>query len=106
FLIKMQFSKVFRRNTNHAVRANLDSKTAIDIWYYSPAFIQKNLPNNLKVSHLQPIGFFIPPSYLNSLIDKRPRFLGFLKKLENWAIKIPFFANFSDHFLIEISRES
>lgn len=106
FLIKMQFSNVFRRNTNHAVSANLDSKTSINIWYYSPAFIQKNLPKNLKISHLQPIGFFIPPSYLNSLIEKRPQLLDFLKKLENWAIKIPFLANFSDHFLIEISREA
>lgn len=105
FLYKMQLSSIFRRNTNHSVRANLNSNTSIGIWYYSPSYIRKKIPKNLKISHLQPVGFFIPPSYLNSLVDKRPRLLFFLKKLESWALKFSFLANYSDHYLIEISQE-
>ena len=106
FLVKLEFSKVFRRFSKKPLEASLGSGVSIKTWYFSPKNVQESLPKNLTITHKQPIGFFIPPSYLNSIFEKRKLVLKFLEKLENWAIKIPFLAKASDHFLIEIVKKN
>ncbi|WP_435354585.1 methyltransferase domain-containing protein [Emticicia sp. SJ17W-69] len=102
FLVKLQLKKVFRRLSKQPLEAKLDAETTIKTWYHSAKFIRKNIPNNCKINDIRPIGFFIPPSYLNSFVEKRPNFFRILLKLENRINQFSFFANFSDHYLIEI----
>lgn len=106
FLIKLRLKDVFRRLPKKGIEAKLNSNIGVKTWYYLPSDIQKILPKNLKITHQQAIGFFLPPSYLNSFFVNRPMLLKYLEKLEQRAIKIPFFANMSDHFLIEITKDS
>ncbi|WP_341225359.1 class I SAM-dependent methyltransferase [uncultured Arcticibacterium sp.] len=106
FLSTLQFSKVFRRFSKRPLEANLGNGSSVKTWYYAPKDIAKVLPCTLKVSHKQPIGFFVPPSYVNGAFEKKTTFLRFLESLESLAIKIPFLSKMSDHFLIEIKSKS
>ncbi len=105
FLGKLQFKNIFRRLSKKPLEAKLDSETSIKTWYYSPKFIKKHLPKNLEIIDIQPIGFFIPPSYLNSFVEKRPNLFKILSKLEKNVNLYSFLANFSDHYLIDIQMK-
>ncbi len=50
----------------------------------------------------KPIGLFIPPSYLEPLIQKNKLLLPVVKWLENAFGNIGFLANYSDHIYIEM----
>jgi SAM-dependent methyltransferase len=105
FLLKMQFSSMFRRLSKKPLNASLDGQSSIPIWYHSPRWIRQNLPLKTQLNQVMPIGFFIPPSYLNHFFKKRPLLLKYLEKLEQWAVKFPVLGSFSDHFLIEIQAK-
>ncbi|MFN0173544.1 MAG: class I SAM-dependent methyltransferase [Saprospiraceae bacterium] len=82
FLLKLKPREAFRRFSKKPVEARLDTQTTISTWYYSPAEFQKHLQFNEMRSIVQPIGFWLPPSYLNPFFDKRPSLLCFLNFLE------------------------
>ena len=105
FLVKLNFKDVFRRLSPNPIEANLGNGAYIKTWYYSPNDIKQLLPDKYKNAHKQPIGFFLPPSYLNTAFEKRKLALSVLEKLENWVAKVPFLAKMSDHFLIEIQQD-
>ena len=54
--------------------------------------------------HLMPLGLFLPPSDVFGLIEKRPRLLNALTRLENLTAGIASLANFADHYWIEFRR--
>jgi ubiquinone/menaquinone biosynthesis C-methylase UbiE len=105
FILGLQWKKVFRRLSKKGINAQLNADISITTWYYSANYIQKNKSKNLEIIHKQPIGFFLPPSYLNTTFEKR---MSWFEKMEEWeqrAVDIPFLANLSDHYLIEIIRK-
>lgn len=101
FLLKLDFKKAFRRNTSKALKVNVDDKK-VATWYYNPKEIKHLANPYFKVIRSKPIGFFIPPSYMESYFIKYPKFLRILEKLEKTTRKWQFLARFSDHFLIEL----
>jgi SAM-dependent methyltransferase len=54
--------------------------------------------------HLMPLGLFLPPSDIFGVIDKRPRLLNTLIKLENLLGQLAPLAPFADHYWIEFQR--
>jgi hypothetical protein len=54
------------------------------------------------VRNIKPIGFFIPPSFLNKFFLKKKKTLRMLDMFENSVYNFSFLANFSDHFLIDM----
>lgn len=105
FFLSLQWRKVFRRLSRNGIEAKLNENVSIITWYYSTKKVQKYLLNNLQIIHQQPIGFFLPPSYLNTSFEKRPNWFKQMEELEQRAIDMPFLANLSDHYLIEIIRK-
>jgi len=101
FLFKGKWRSIFRRNTTKKVLTNVKGKS-IDTWYYSPINIQKMSADFFKVNTIIPIGFFIPPSYLNNFFKNHLNFLTTLDSIEAKCNRFSFLANFSDHFLIEL----
>jgi len=101
FILKLNFKKAFRRNTNDSLDANVENRN-VKTWYYNPKDIKEISSNYFKVVKTKPIGFFIPPSYLENYFSRHKRFLSILDKLERTIGKFGFLSRFSDHYLIEL----
>lgn len=106
FLLKGKLREAFRRQNWKPVNARLDGKTTVPTWYYSPREFQnlfQTKDQRLKTKcRIHPVGFWLPPSYLNPFFEKHPRLLGFLNFLEkNFAPA--WLAPAADHFLICLS---
>lgn len=101
FITKLEFNKSFRRlRTGYTIAkvGGSDVKT----YYYSPSMIKKNFSKNFNVRNIIPIGFFIPPSYLNSYFTKKLKTLNFLGGLESKSSNLSVLSNAADHFLIDM----
>lgn len=104
FIMKGNFSNIFRRNTKKAVLANVEN-TSVKTWYYNPKDIKKNSSSYFRIQKTKPIGFFIPPSYLESFFKNRLGLLKFLNRLDSFFKHSTFISSFSDHYIISLSKK-
>jgi ubiquinone/menaquinone biosynthesis C-methylase UbiE len=104
FLLKGKLTTAFRRWSNKKTRARLSQAIYQDIYYYSVGKIKKCfLP--LKLVEKKPVGLFIPPSYLEQAIMKRPRFFQRLKKMESRSQSLSFLSPFADHVYLLFKKQ-
>jgi ubiquinone/menaquinone biosynthesis C-methylase UbiE len=101
FLLKLNFSKAFRRYSDNGTIAKLNGNE-MRTFYFSPGKIKKIFGHNFEVVAVKPIGFFIPPSYLDNFFSSKAKLFSFLEKLECAVTKFSFLAGFSDHYLIDL----
>ena len=102
FLLKGKPREAFRRLNRKPVNARLDEKTTVPTWYYSPREFRRFFPE-FRMKRILPVGFWLPPSYLNPFFEKRPRLLRFLNFLEkNYSPAR--LAPAADHFLIDLEK--
>ncbi len=101
FLMKIKIDKVFRRASTKPLNVNLNGGN-VQTFYYSPKEIANIFSNKFKVMNIKPVGFFIPPSFLNNFFLKKKKTLRMLDTFEKPVSKISFLAKFSDHFLIDM----
>ncbi len=101
FSAKGQFSKAKRRKSKHAVQANVDG-VLVDTWYYSPDKIAEITKMKLLGTH--PVGYYIPPSYLEPWIQRHPKIWNSLKKKEQRIRNKANLARKSDHYLICLTK--
>ena len=101
FLLKMKLNKVFRRASSKPLKVNLNDGN-VQTYYYSPKEIANFFGNNFKVKNIKPVGFFIPPSFLNNFFLRKEITLRILDIFENSVSNFSFLANLSDHFLIDM----
>lgn len=98
-----KWKQLFRRNTKDFLEVNVDG-VAVKTWYYNPKEIVSLTKNEYHVKNYKPIGFFIPPSYLESFFKNKKWLLNFLnwkeKRIKNWS----FLAKYADHFIIELQK--
>lgn len=101
FTGRMQWGKAWRRWRGEADFA-LPSGEYAKIWYYSPRHFMRLLGKHFTLRAIRPIGFYVPPSYMDHWFQKYPGWLHWLgqqeQKLDNSAWK----ARFADHFLIDL----
>ncbi|GMR25590.1 MAG: hypothetical protein BMS9Abin39_0899 [Ignavibacteria bacterium] len=102
FLLILKFSNVFRRASIKPLNVQLNGGN-VRTFYYSPKEIANIFSNKFKVQYIKPVGFFIPPSFLNNFFLKKKKLLRMLNTLENPISNISFLANFSDHFIIDMA---
>lgn len=105
FLLKLNFRKAFRRLSKKGTIAKLNG-TELIIFYFSPARIKNIFKENFELLSIKPIGFFIPPSYLDNFFSSKNKMLNTLQKLEKAVMEISFLSNSSDHFLIQFRVRS
>lgn len=104
FFLKLDMTKVFRRNTKHYLNVQLLDET-LPIWYYSPKQIRVKLSEDGTLVKQKGIGIFIPPSYLDAKFSKFRTLMRFFGKVDSILAKLSLTANFSDHFLIDIEMK-
>ncbi|MCU0332917.1 MAG: class I SAM-dependent methyltransferase [Ignavibacteriaceae bacterium] len=100
FLIKLNFKKAFRRYSNGTIAKlnELEFRT----YYYTPNQMKKIFAKYFDVVNINPVGFFIPPSYLEKFFAPKVKTFNFLRKMENFFSNQSILAGFSDHFLIDL----
>jgi ubiquinone/menaquinone biosynthesis C-methylase UbiE len=101
FLLKIKLNKVFRRASSKPLNVNLNGGN-VQTFYYSPKEIKNIFNNKFKVKNIKPVGFFIPPSFLNNFFLKKKKTLRILNMLESFVSNFSFLAKFSDHYLIDM----
>lgn len=105
FLIKGKFAAILRRRAKGGIQAPLDTQTTISTWYYSPRTFSTILAGEQLVQRAcQPIGFWLPPSYLEPFFTRRPRALAILHWLEK-HLAPTWVAPAADHFLIHFTKK-
>ncbi len=101
FIVKGQFKKAFRRNAKTALTVNV-AGNKVQTWYFNPKQIKSLSKVNFKVVQTKPIGFFLPPSYLECYFKNHKRFLTILGTLEKTIGRFGFLSRYSDHYMIEL----
>ena len=104
FLAKGKLKTAFRRRDKAGVLARLNENQSVLTYYYSPKSLENLLKPHFFVAKKAPIGFFLPPSYLDNFFKKVPFLLPVLYFLEKCVAGIPFLAYFSDHYVMVFSR--
>ena len=100
FTLKGNWQKAWRRRKRTATDAPLDEHTSIPTWYYSPSDFTTQAPKSLTQKQLNPIGFWVPPSYLDPFFAKRPKVLQFLQRLEEKTKRFAGLARGADHYFL------
>lgn len=102
FLAKAQFSNAFRRKKEFAI-ADVDGEK-VPTYYYNPKDIVNLAKHYFELIDKKPIGFFVPPSYLEPFFKNRKGFLNFLNRLENEIRNWSFLSKYADHYIITLQK--
>lgn len=102
FLLKGRGRDALRRLGGGPVNARLSEQFSIRTWYYSPAEVRRFFPE-LCVRSIQPVGFWLPPSYLNPWFSRRKALLNPLNYLEQKS-RGRLWAWAADHFMAIFQR--
>ena len=100
FLLKLRFNEVFRRKKPCAM-ADV-SGVKVKTWYYSPKKLRQLFGPEFKSVKLKPIGFFAPPSYLETLMQRNPWLFKLMSFMERQLSGFAWQGALSDHYYIEL----
>ncbi|MCB0646437.1 MAG: methyltransferase domain-containing protein [Saprospiraceae bacterium] len=99
FLLKLRFADIFRRKKKFE-NASISNHVTVPTFYYAQGKLENLFSDQFKKESIAPVGFFIPPSYLNSIFQTRPLLVKALQWLDLRLPKSSFFASASDHFIV------
>ena len=83
-------------------KANVEGKE-FRCWYYSPAFVKKQMKPHFKLTGLEGLCTLVPPSYKDSFPKKHPSLFEFLKKTEDRFKSSWPWNSVGDYFIISFS---
>ena len=104
FLLKGKPGEAFRRWRTGPVIARLDAQTTIPTWYYSPKVLSELLPG-FRIRTALPVGFWLPPSYLDPFFQRRAGWMNVLVWLEKKSAA-GWLAPAADHFFLLLERKN
>jgi SAM-dependent methyltransferase len=99
--IRGKFSNAVRRLKKKAA-FNVNGNN-MPVWYYSPRRIKKIFSKQFKFLQQQPVGLFIPPSYLEKKMAAKLLRLQRLDRLEK-KFGYSFLSAFADHYCIHLKK--
>ena len=102
FLAKANFSNVFRRKKNNAI-ANVDGQSVLT-YYYNPKETKVMANDYFNTEKISPIGFFVPPSYLEPIFSKHSKLFGVLDTFESGVTDWSFLARHADHYFMYLRK--
>ena len=103
FLAKANFKSIFRRRKAYSI-ANVDGEN-VKTYYFNPKEVVNLASGIFEAKQLKPIGFFVPPSYLEPFFRNRPKWISVLNSLENTAKNHSFLSKYADHYLIALQKK-
>lgn len=102
FLLK---NKPFRRKLKSGAETTIE-QAHFTTFYYSDNELKSTFKPDFYCIQQKPIGLFIPPSYMENKMRKRPRLLKLLIKLEKAFANFSFQANSADHILMVLQKKN
>lgn len=102
FLAKAQFKNISRRK-KESVIAHVDGEN-VTTYYYNPKDIVNLAKANFETVAVKPIGFFVPPSYLDEFFKNKKGFLRFLNRLEQGIKNASSLSKYADHYIIVLQK--
>lgn len=103
FILKGKFNSAFRRKKELSI-ANVDGEK-VTTYYYNPSDIERLASTGFTITTKFPIGFFVPPSYLEPFFSSKPRLVAFLNRLEKRITTFSFLSQFADHYIIHLQKK-
>lgn len=103
FLFKANISNAFRRKKGIAT-ANVDGEN-VPTNYYNPKEIVHLSKTDFDLKALKPIGFFIPPSYMEPFFKNKPKLFSCFNWLEDRITHLSFLSKYADHYLICLQKK-
>jgi trans-aconitate methyltransferase len=103
FALKLDFKNTFRRKKEFAI-ANVDGEK-IKTYYYNPKDIVNLANANFEIKLLKPIGFFVPPSYLEPFFKNKPKLISFLYAFEQKIKNQSWLSKYADHYVIVLEKK-
>jgi ubiquinone/menaquinone biosynthesis C-methylase UbiE len=104
YTLRLNLKKAFRRSSIKGVKVKLNGSEVITN-YYTPIIVNKIFQKEFSQETLKPVGFFIPPSYLEKFFSTKDKMFNLLNKLESYIANWSILANYSDHFLIDLVKK-
>ena len=105
FTSRFKFGQTGRRWSNKPVEVVIED-VSIPTWYYSPKRVRKYFGRGFDLKNTLPVGFFLPPSYLEPFFSKRKKWLSLLNRWEKKATQRVWLAGLSDHYLIDLQLKA
>jgi SAM-dependent methyltransferase len=99
FGLRGQPRKAFRRLQSAGV-----AWRGTTVLYPSPTRLAALLAADFEAVRRRALGSVLPPSYAAGWLDRRPRLLAALARLERWGQRIPALASLADHYVLEARR--
>jgi ubiquinone/menaquinone biosynthesis C-methylase UbiE len=105
FFLKGKFRTAFRRFfSSNGRKANIDG-ASFTCWYYSPAYIKRNLQDRFYVLEVEGLCTIVPPSYVDKFPEKYPKIYSYLCKTENrYKNKWPW-KYIGDYYIISLRKK-
>jgi SAM-dependent methyltransferase len=100
------FKTAFRRLRKKSTFQADSNAQAIPIHYPTIQRLTQDFAPWFRQTHIEGLGVFLPPSDAYGVIEKRPRLLQTLMKLEQCLGYSPKLALFADHYWIEFERSA
>lgn len=100
YLLRGDARKALRR-----FRSNGVEWRGLKISYPTPAEVIAAIEPYFVVKRVSPLGCVLPPSYAAAWLNRSPRMLDVLTRLELWAQRSTALAAWSDHYILEASRQ-
>lgn len=103
FMLKGKFKSAFRRKKEKTI-ANVDGENVLT-YYYNPKDVVNLSNSNFELIESKPIGFFIPPSYLEPFFKNKKRLLNSLNWLESKFKNWSFLSKYADHYILILQKK-
>lgn len=103
FLLKGKRKEMNRRNMKKSVYVQLRN-SLIQIYYYSPDEIRKLFSDFFRIVNMKPVGFFIPPTYLNKFFMHRKILFRMLSLADRLTGSFSILSDRADHYIIELRK--
>ena len=102
FLAKARFSSVSRRK-KEVVFADVNGEK-VPTYYHNPKDIVNLAKDDFDLVVQKPIGFFVPPSYLEPAFKNKKGLLKILDSMENWISGWSILSKYADHYIITLQK--
>jgi len=79
-------------------------QSRVTIWYHGPGTIRRTFARHFTRRAVAPIGFAVPPSYLENRFGRHQRLLTILDGFDRRVTPLSPLASISDHALIDLER--
>jgi ubiquinone/menaquinone biosynthesis C-methylase UbiE len=96
--------KAFRRFSKHGIGASLGGSSKFTVHYPTVKLLRKTFRPHFRLESQRGVGILVPPSYLERLATRSPRFFKFAAAVDPWLGRYPGARAFSDHIVLTFER--